>query len=509
MSIIKHFAGTGLLTIATLLALGGQQPEMSKTSKPNIIFFLVDDMGWQETSVPFWENRTMLNDRYYTPNMEALAAQGMKFTNAYACPLSSPTRVSLMTGINSARHHVTNWTLRQNISPDIEHKELSLPKWNINGLSPVKGVPGTVYAKTLPMFLRENGYTTIHVGKAHWGAKGTPGENPLNLGFDVNIAGHSAGGPGSYWGKYNFSAEWRHDDRIWDVPGLEKYFGKDIYLTEALTLEATDQMVKAVKLDKPFYLYMANYAIHAPWEKDDRFYQKYINRGLTDFEATYASMIEGMDKSLGDIMAKLEELGIEKNTIIIFMSDNGSPQQCPRNYPLRGCKISPYEGGIRDPMIVKWPGVTNPGSVNQEPLIIEDFFPSILEMAQVKKYNQVGGKIDGQSFVPMLKGEKTNAQTRQFIWHFPHNYSFEPYSVIHEGDWKLVYWYRESKLELYNILKDISESTDLSKVNPDKTKELAVKLSNYLRKANSGRPSYKSTGKICPWPDESPNLLKN
>ncbi len=480
----------------------------TKTSKPNIIFFLVDDMGWQETSVPFWEKRTKLNERYHTPNMEILASQGVKFTHARACPLCSPTRVSLMTGLNSAHHHVTNWTLRKNISPDLPHKELDLPKWSINGLSPVAGVDGTCYVKTLPMFLKNAGYTTIHIGKAHWGSKGTPGEEPLNLGFDVNIAGHAAGGPGSYYGKYNFSAEWRHEDRIWDVPGLEKYHGQDINLTEALTIEAKDQIGKAVQKGNPFYLYMAHYAIHAPWEKDERFYQKYKDAGLTDFEATYASMIESMDKSLGDILARVKKLGIEKNTIIIFMSDNGSPSQCPQNLPLRGCKISPYEGGIRDPMIVKWPGITKAGSVCDESLIIEDFFPSILEMAGVKKYHQIGGKIDGKSFVSLLKGKKGISKHRQFVWHFPHNYGFEPYSVILQDDWKLIYWYKESKLELYNIQEDISEAKNLAFLNPLKTKNLAIKLGNYLRKADAGRPSFKVSGKQCFWPDESPQLPK-
>ncbi len=276
----------------------------NENKKPNIIFFLVDDMGWQETSVPFWTEKTELNKRYKTPAMETLAAKGMKFTQAYACPLCSPTRVSLMTGMNAARHAVTNWTLRKNVSPDNQHKTLEIPEWNVNGLSPVDGVENTYVAKTLPMYLREAGYKTIHAGKAHWGAQTTPGENPLNLGFDVNIAGHCAGGPGSYWGLKNFSAEWRNGDTIWNVPGLEKYLGKDIYLTEALTIEALAEMEKAVAETKPFYLYMSHYAIHAPWEKDDRFYQKYIDIGLTEFEATYASMIEGMDKSLGDIMEK-------------------------------------------------------------------------------------------------------------------------------------------------------------------------------------------------------------
>ncbi len=187
---------------------------------------------------------------------------------------------------------------------------------------------------------------------------------------------------------------------IWDVPGLEKYHGNDINLTEALTIEAIAEMESAMKKGRPFYLYMSHYAVHAPWEKDERFYQKYIDSGLSDFEATLASMIESMDKSLGDIMQKVKHLGIEKNTVIIFMSDNGAPSQCPQNLPLRGHKIDPYEGGIRDPLIVKWPGVVKEGSDCNEPVIIEDFFPSILEIAGVKKYGQPEGKIDGISFVP-------------------------------------------------------------------------------------------------------------
>lgn len=166
-------------------------------SKPNILFFLIDDMGWQDTSEPFYKEKTALNQRYYTPNMEELADEGMKFTQAYACALCSPTRVSLMTGLNAARHRVTNWTLRKDKSPDPKHKTLKMPEWNVNGLSPDPGVDRTVHVKTLPMFLQEVGYHTIHCGKAHWGADGTPGEDPLNLGFDVNIGGHCAGGPGS------------------------------------------------------------------------------------------------------------------------------------------------------------------------------------------------------------------------------------------------------------------------------------------------------------------------
>ncbi len=486
------------ILILILVLCGFYAHCQTENSKPNIIFFLVDDMGWQETSVPFWTEKTELNERYNTPAMETLAANGMKFTQAYACPLCSPTRVSLMTGMNSARHAVTNWTLRKNVSPDTKHKILEIPVWNVNGLSPVTGIENTYVAKTLPMYLQEAGYTTIHAGKAHWGAKDTPGENPLNLGFDVNIAGHCAGGPGSYWGMKNFSAEWRNGDTIWNVPGLERYHGKDIFLTEALTIEAMAEMEKATATKKPFYLYMSHYAIHAPWEKDERYYQKYKDKGLTDFEATYASMIEGMDKSLGDIVAKVKELGIEKNTIIIFMSDNGSPSQCPQNYPLRSHKISPYEGGIRDPMIVYWPEVTIAGSVTNEPLIIEDFFPSILEMAGIKS----NVNIDGKSFTPLLKGENIDNSEREFFWHFPHNYDFEPYSVIRKGDWKLIYWYKDGKKELYNIPEDISEKNDMSSARPQIVNDLSNRLGKYLKSVGAKAPTEKATGKARPFPDE-------
>jgi len=497
LSVLKK---TGLLAVSIAGCITGISQEVP--GKPNIILFLVDDMGWQETSVPFWDKKTALNERYQTPNMERLASQGMKFTQAYACPLSSPTRVSLMTGMNAARHGVTNWTLRKNISPDTKHSVLDLPQWNVNGLCPVPGIEKTVYAKTLSSYLQEAGYKTIHVGKAHWGAKGTPGEDPLNLGFDVNIAGHAPGGPGSYYGKYNFSAAWRSEDLIWDVPGLQNYHEKDIYLTEALTLEALKEMKKAVSQELPFYLYMSHYAVHAPWEKDERFYNKYKSGGLTDFEATLASMIEGMDKSLGDILNEVHALGIEENTIIIFMSDNGAPSQCPQNVPLRGHKVSPYEGGIRDPMIVKWPGVTTEGTVCNTPVIIEDFFPSILDMAGSDKYKKSEEVIDGISFTSLLHGKTTDISDRSFIWHFPHNYDFEPYSVIRKGDWKLIYWYKDGREELYNIAEDISENKDISLLFPEIRSSLVAELGRYLKSVDASTPFNKLSNSYCKFPGE-------
>ena len=462
-------------------------------------------MGWQDTSVPFHTEVTELNRTYHSPNMERLAAEGMKFTQAYACAVCSPTRVSLMTGLNAARHRVTNWTLRKNVSPDPTHKTLRMPRWNVNGLSPVGGVERTIHARTLPMFLKEAGYLTIHVGKAHWGAKGTPGEDPLGLGFDVNIAGHAAGGPGSYYGKYNFSAAWRGGDRIWDIPGLEQYHGKDIYLNEALTIEANKLVEKAASEKKPFYLYMSHYAIHAPWERDERFYDKYKKAGLSDFNAAYASMIESMDKSLDDIMANLKRLKIDSNTIIVFMSDNGAPKQAAPNKPLRGHKLTAYEGGIRVPMLVKWPGVVEPGSICNDYVIIEDIFPTLLEIAGVRDYRQIGGKVDGVSFVPLLKQQSARAKDRPLFWHFPHCYDQPPYSAIRKGDFKLIYFHNDQHFELYNLREDIGESENVAADRADVVRSLAGLLGRFLKDCNADMPTMKDTGAAVPLPGQISN----
>ncbi len=490
------------LILSTLLITLSTFSCVQEKQKPNIILFYVDDMGWQDCSLPFHSEQTRLNRIYHTPNMEALAKEGMQFTQAYACAVCSPSRISLMTGMNGARHQVTNWTLRKNQSPDPQHKEITPPQWNMNGMTQGEDLPLTVQAITMPQLLKEAGYRTIHAGKAHFGAIGTPGENPLNLGFDVNIAGHAAGGPGSYLGKYNFSAEWRNADRIWDVPGLDKYHGQDIFLTEALTREASAEIDRAVADNKPFYLYMAHYAIHAPWEIDNRYYEKYQVEGISEFEAVYASMIEGMDKSLGDLMEKLKENGQWENTIIIFMSDNGQPSQATLNKPLRGHKLLPYEGGIRVPLIVYWPGQVKAGSENSQYVVVEDLFPTILDMAGVDYHEKVSQVVDGKSFVPYLNDPELRDENRPLFWHFPHTYDQFPYSTVRKGDWKLIYRHLDQSLELYNIRTDLSETQNLAGEEVKIKEELATLLSDYLREVNAGMPVLTENNKPVPYPDE-------
>lgn len=505
----KYILAGSLFIFLTALHCHAQQMK-----RPNIILFLVDDMGWQDCSVPFWTIPTEWNKRYHTPNMERLAAQGMKFTNAYATPVCSPSRVSLMTGMNAAHHKVTNWTLKKDQSVDYKDSMLLSPDWNINGMSPVPGIEHTVYATPLPLLLKEAGYYTIHCGKAHFGAMETPASDPLNIGFMVNIAGHAAGGPGSYLGEENYGNKKGEQTDPWGVPGLKAYHGTDTFLTEALTIEALKALEKPVSNGTPFFLYMAHYAVHIPYAADKRFIQKYLDRGFPQKEAEYAALVEGMDKSLGDLMQYLKDKKLESNTIILFMSDNGGFSMKPRsgtaftqNAPLRSGKGSVYEGGIREPMLVKWPGVTRPGSVTDQYVIIEDFFPTITDMAGLKQYKTVQS-IDGKSFIPVLKHPEQMNTTRALTWFFPNKWIPEDgpginyRAAIRKANWKLVYNMKTGTKELYDLAADIGEMKDISKQYPAVVKDLSSQLSNRLRNWQAPMPSFKATGKKVPMPDE-------
>lgn len=506
-----------LFTLALVPLTGlSAKNTIAHDNRPNIILFMVDDMGWQDTSLPFWKEKTPLNERYHTPNMERLASQGMMFTQAYACSVSSPTRVSLMTGMNAARHRVTNWTLEKNTSTDNQSNMLQFPEWNVNGICQAPDVPYTYEVTSLPQLLKNNGYHTIHCGKAHWGAIDTPGENPHHFGFEVNIAGHAGGGIASYLGEENYGN--RIDGKPLSrqaVPDLDKYWGTETFATEALTLEALKALDKAKNLGQPFFLYMSHYAIHIPINRDKRFYQKYIDAGLSEKEAAYAALIEGMDKSLGDLMNWLEKNELDKNTIVIFMSDNGGFatdihwRDAPlytQNAPLNSGKGSAYEGGIREPMIVKWPGEVSPGTKCDDYLIIEDFFPTILDMAQVRERKTVQ-TVDGVSFMPMLEGKSTRYDKRNLYWNYPNLWGNEGPGIgstctVRRGDWKLIYYYETGKKELFNITNDIGETANRAEQNPRLVKKLSRELGKFLRGADAQRPSFKTTGKPCPWPDE-------
>lgn len=491
-------------------------PQRFSLSHPNIIVFLVDDLGWEDTSLPFWTQKTRYNDMYETPNMERLAKKGMMFTQAYACPVSSPTRCSLMTGANMARHRVTNWTLQKGKTTDAESKTIQIPEWNYNGIAQTAGTDHTFIAKSFVEILKENGYHTIHCGKAHWGALNTPGENPTHFGFEVNIAGHAAGGLATYLSELNYGhTKDEKPTSLMSVPGLEKYWGTGTFITEALTKEAIKALDKAKQYNQPFYLYMSHYAVHIPIDKDMRYFPKYVRKGLSDKDAAYASLIEGMDKSLGDLMDWLEKNKEDDNTIIIFLGDNGG-LACSQNWrdgalytqnaPLKSGKGSLYEGGIRVPFIAYWPHVTKAGTKNNDYIMIEDLYPTILQMAGIKKYT-APQTIDGFSLVPLLNGTGHFSKDRSLIWNFPNIWDATGPGInlncaIRKNEWKLIYYYETGKKELFNIETDISEQNDVSTLHPDIVTRLSKELGRKLRSMNAQRPSFKANGQLCPWPDE-------
>lgn len=509
-----------LLTAALLPQFAAaQQP-------PNIILFLVDDMGWQETSVPFYKERTPLNDRYRTPNMERLARQGVKFTRAYACPVSSPSRCSLLTGMNAARHRVTNWVGRYNQDTNAPGGNLTLPQWSWNGIQPATtthpdDLPNSTLATTLPQLLSQAGYHTIHCGKGNFGAGYTSGANPANLGFHVNIAGSGAGCPESYLAADNYGTGFHH------IRGLERYYRQGLFLTEALTREALRAMDTPISQGKPFFLYMSHYAIHTPYQADQRFtpnYQNSDHTGLYDpllgeplnsEEINHAALLEGMDRSLGDIMDYLQRRGIAHNTIIIFMSDNGGQAIAPRqgmhnrlqNYPARGGKGSAYDGGVHEPMIVSWQGVVRGGTENHNLVAIEDFFPTILQLAGIHTCHTLQ-TVDGQSLMPLLRQPLATRQ-RAIVTHYPNRWvenfdiaeGYGTYSAIISGDYHLIYSWEDRSLRLYNLMADPGEQTDLASRQPQLTRQLAAQLSDSLRAYHAQRPSPRGKARPVPWPD--------
>ena len=517
------------LTAAALapLALAG----CTREQKPNIVLFLIDDYGWTDSSVEYDGVQYPYNLRFHTPNMQRLADAGVMMSNAYACPVSTPTRVCMMTGSNAARLRITNFTSLEkdkpsdaiggapgSVNPNLSDI-FANPEWNHNGICPEKclrdssvyGLNHTAAVTPLVQLLADAGYFTVHAGKAHWAPAGTPGTNPYNYGFAVNIAGGSNGHPRSYLGQENYG----NTKEMWDLAAIQnmtEYYGTEVNLTEALTREALKALEYPVRHGKPFYLYMSHHGTHTPIQQDARFVQKYLDAGMNPKEAAYASMVESVDWSLGEVMDWLDARGIAGNTVILFMSDNGgqsvgSAKGGPdhtQNLPLREGKASVYEGGIRVPMIFHWPGRTS-HRLEGTPAMPEDIFPTLLDIAGVRTWRSVQ-KVDGISLLPtFLKGAPIR---RDLIFHYPHQWRVEDQpdidflSAIRRDDWKLVYRMHTGELELYNLKEDIGEKKDVASNNPELVRELSKALSDSLRSWNASMPTVRSTDLPVPFPDE-------
>jgi arylsulfatase A-like enzyme len=413
---------------------------------------LVDDMGWTDLGC--------FGSKYYeTPNIDRLASQGMRFTDAYsACTVCSPTRASVMTGQYPARLHITDWIAG--------HKrpfaKLSVPDWTMQLATDIPNV-----AKVL----KSAGYATASIGKWHLG----PAECwPDKQGFDLNVAGFNMGQPPSYFSPYKIPT-------LSDGPAGE--FLSDRLTTEALTFIETHK-------DRPFFVYFPHYAVHTPLMAKKEIIDKYKARADPNAphnNPTYAALVESVDDSIGRLLQKLEALKLSERTVIVFTSDNGGLKNVTSNVPLRAGKGSAYEGGVRVPLIVKWPGVTRPGSLCRTPVISADYFPTLLAMAGAAA--PASHAIDGESLEPLLR--QSGALTRDALyWHYPHYHpgGATPYGAVREGDFRLVEFYEDSRAELYNLKDDIGETQDLAAKLPEKTAALRQKLRDWHKQVGAQMP---------------------
>lgn len=451
---------TGAFAVSAMYpggAAAGTGSQDENLDLPNVVVFLVDDMGWMDSSC--------YGSRFYrTPNMEALAESGLMFTDAYsACTVSSPTRAALMTGKYPARLHLTDFIAGHNFA----WARMSPPDWR-------KYLP--LEEVTIAEILKDAGYATWHVGKWHLGQEEK--YYPQNQGFDINIGGCGMGAPGQpgprtkgyfspYGVQYNLA------------PGPE---GE--YLTDRLTDEAL-RLIRGRDRSKPFYLNMAHYAVHTPLQaKQDKIskYEALADSSYFQKNAVYAAMIESMDESLGRIRAELEKEGIADNTLFIFASDNGALYSVSESHPLRAGKGSEFEGGIRTPLIISWPGHIEPGTVSHEPVITMDIPATLMDMVGYRPE----GALDGKSLMPVFEGRKL--KKRPLFWHYPHYHFAKPFSSMRLGDWKLIEMLEDNSLMLFNLKNDIGETENLAGKYPKRTAEMYAMLSAWRDSVDAQYP---------------------
>lgn len=436
--------------------------EKQQQNLPNIVFIVVDDLGWKDVGY-------MGGDFFETPNIDYLASEGIFFTHSYAAAANcAPSRACMMTGQNTPRHGV--YTVSPSARGNAKDRKL-IPATNTDSISHE--------SITLAEIFKKAGYQTGTFGKWHLG------ENPLLQGFDVNFGGNQRGNPGTdgYFSPYNLSY-------LENGPPGE-------HLTDRLTTEAISFMQN--HRDKPFFLYLPYYAVHTPIQAKKHLAKKYQSRYQQNFKGidpVYAAMVENTDINIGRILKNLEILNLRENTIVVFTSDNGGIASIATQLPLRAGKGSYYEGGIRVPLIIRWPGKVQPGTVSDVPVVNLDFYPTFAELLNISEIND---PLDGTSLLPLLEGKTLDK--RPLIWHFPiylQAYNGEkddardplfrtrPGSVIRSGDWKLHQYFEFGDIELYHLPTDPGERNNLRDSHPEKVEELLGMLENW--RINTGAP---------------------
>lgn len=445
---------TSLLTWLSLSSLAWAEPE-----RPNVVVILADDLGHTDLGC---QGNTFIE----TPHLDRLAADGLRFTTAYsACTVCSPTRAAMLTGQSPARLHITDW-IAGHRRP---FAKLSVPDWTMH-------LPHDTYS--LGEAFRSAGYATASMGKWHLGG---PDYYPEKHGFDVNIAGTDRGQPPSYFAPYR-------------IPTLKE--GPDgESLNDRMAVEA-GQWIRQHR-DKPFFLYMPQFAVHTPIQARKDVIAKYQaknERMGTNYNAAYAALVESLDDSVGAVRKTLAELNLTDKTIFIFTSDNGGligggKNPITSNPPFRAGKGSAYEGGVRVPMLVVWPGKTRPGTTCDIPAITHDIMPTLVAGLGLKTPD--GHRFDGASLFPQIADSTATSPERNLYWHYPHYHpgGATPYSAIRAGDWRLIEFFEENKLELYNLKSDIGETTDLAAREPEVRDRLHQQLIAWRKEVGAQLPT--------------------
>ena len=475
-----------IVTGTALLALFSCTPA-EKKQKPNVLFILADDLGYRDLSC-------MGSEYYETPNIDRIAQEGVVFTNGYAgCQVCSPSRATILSGKFAARHGITDWIGAPSGTAWRKHGRH-------NKLLPADYVHQLPAEYTvLPEAMKEAGYKTFFAGKWHLGDKGSW---PEDHGFDINKGGWDKGSPnGGYFSP-------------WVNPNLpNERDGENLSMRLAKETVHFLNENNPNETGQPVFAYLSFYAVHGPIQTTQEKWKKYREKAekagiapsgykmghflpirQVQDNPVYGGLVETMDDAVGTVLDALDELGLAENTIVIFTSDNGGVSAgdaySTSNLPLRGGKGYQYEGGIRIPCFIKVPGLEN-GGENNTPVSGADFYPTILDLAGLPLRNDQHQ--DGQSLVPVLKGE--TMADRPLIWHYPHygNQGGEPSSIIRVGDWKLIHYYEDDREELYNLADDLSEQTDVAAGHPEMVQDLHAQLFSYLEEVGARFPEMDTT----------------
>jgi arylsulfatase A-like enzyme len=464
-----------VVALALTLAVPAAGEAPAAAARPNFVFILADDLGWRDTGF-------MGSTFYETPNIDRLAREGLVFRDAYAnAPNCAPTRASLLSGQYTPRHGIL--TVAPSARGDSKQRKLLVPETATE--LPLEVV-------TLAESLQAAGYATASIGKWHLGRRGY---SPVDQGFGFSIAGNARGIAPSYFWPYEFV---NRRGITFRIASLRERGHEGEYLTDRLTDEAIRWL--DAHAAEPFFLYLSHYAVHTPIQAKPELEAKYRAKEASGGhgDARYAAMVESLDESVGRVLQQLEKLDVADDTVVVFFSDNGGAGAVTSMRPLRGTKGMLYEGGIREPLVVRWPGHIAAGAETDVPVIGVDFYPTFLELAGVTP--PPGQVLDGASLGSLLFSRDASAlRKRSLYWHFPayldapagepRPFRTTPAGAIRSGDFKLIEFFEDGRLELYDLRRDLGEQTNLAKTHPAKARELHADLQQWRTEVRAAVPT--------------------